>query len=85
MALGILEASSGHVPGMYIIFSLGSNGLLSFSIGTSHVYDDASRPLPIEESRSRLKYDRTGAVPTILVPQPSDDPNDPLVIVPQLQ
>lgn len=28
---------------------------------------------------SHLKYDRSGKVPTILVPQPSDDPNDPLV------
>ena len=27
---------------------------------------------------SHLKYDTSGAVPIILVPQPSDDPNDPL-------
>jgi hypothetical protein len=26
-----------------------------------------------------LKYDTSGSVPIILVPQPSDDPNDPLV------
>lgn len=26
-----------------------------------------------------LKYDLTGSVPIVLVPQPSDDPNDPLV------
>jgi len=26
-----------------------------------------------------LKYDLTGDVPIVLVPQPSDDPNDPLV------
>jgi len=26
-----------------------------------------------------LKYDTSGKVPIILVPQPSDDPNDPLV------
>ena len=26
-----------------------------------------------------MKYDRSGPVPVILVPQPSDDPNDPLV------
>lgn len=30
------------------------------------------------ESR-RLKYDRSGPIPIRLVPQPSDDPNDPLV------
>jgi hypothetical protein len=28
---------------------------------------------------SHLKYDRSGSVPILLVPQPSDDPNDPLV------
>ncbi|CEN61558.1 hypothetical protein ASPCAL08212 [Aspergillus calidoustus] len=27
---------------------------------------------------SHLKYDRSGSVPILLVPQPSDDPNDPL-------
>ncbi|KNG87266.1 MFS transporter [Aspergillus nomiae NRRL 13137] len=27
---------------------------------------------------SNLKYDRSGAIPILLVPQPSDDPNDPL-------
>ncbi|KAL2828682.1 major facilitator superfamily domain-containing protein [Aspergillus cavernicola] len=27
---------------------------------------------------SNLKYDRSGSVPILLVPQPSDDPNDPL-------
>lgn len=26
-----------------------------------------------------LKYDTSGATPIVLVPQPSDDPNDPLV------
>jgi hypothetical protein len=26
-----------------------------------------------------LKYDTTGKTPIVLVPQPSDDPNDPLV------
>ncbi|KKK12173.1 hypothetical protein P175DRAFT_0502765 [Aspergillus ochraceoroseus IBT 24754] len=27
---------------------------------------------------SHLKYDRTGSIPLLLVPQPTDDPNDPL-------
>lgn len=31
---------------------------------------------------SALKYDRSGPVPITLVPQPSDDPNDPLVFPP---
>ena len=44
------------------------------------MYDDASRS--VQESRldERLKYDRSGSVPIILVPQPSNDPNDPLVL-----
>ncbi|KAL2046004.1 hypothetical protein N7G274_001451 [Stereocaulon virgatum] len=46
--------------------------------GTSFVYDDASRPPQDGELDCRLKYDRSGAVPIIFVPQPSDDPNDPL-------
>lgn len=27
----------------------------------------------------RLKYDTAGKKPVVLIPQPSDDPNDPLV------
>ena len=46
--------------------------------GTSYVYDDASRPTENGEPNPRLKYDKTGPTPIILVPQPSDDPNDPL-------
>lgn len=45
------------------------------------MYDDASRPTQDGQLESRrLKYDTTsGPIPVILVPQPSDDPNDPLV------
>ncbi|MCJ1431684.1 hypothetical protein MMC27_001039 [Xylographa pallens] len=46
--------------------------------GTSFVLDDASRPDHSINIDTRLKYDRSGKVPVILVPQPSDDPNDPL-------
>lgn len=28
----------------------------------------------------RLKYDTSGKKPIVLIPQPSDDPNDPLVL-----
>ena len=45
-------------------------------LGTVFVYDHVSRPTQ-PESRP-LKYGN-GRVPVILVPQPSDDPNDPLV------
>ncbi|KAI9724399.1 MAG: hypothetical protein M1812_000467 [Candelaria pacifica] len=46
--------------------------------GTCLVLDDASRSPETAHTNARLKYDRTGRVPIILVPQPSDDPNDPL-------
>ncbi|KAL9007139.1 MAG: hypothetical protein Q9188_000174 [Gyalolechia gomerana] len=46
--------------------------------GTSFVLDDTSRPTLSEGTDASLKYDRRGAIPVILVPQPSDDPNDPL-------
>ncbi|KAJ5736711.1 Major facilitator superfamily domain general substrate transporter, partial [Penicillium malachiteum] len=43
--------------------------------GTCNIYetDDGNH-----HTGANLKYDRTTAEPTILVPQPSDDPNDPL-------
>lgn len=46
--------------------------------GTALVYDDdRKRDLAQSAARSGLKYDKTGKI--LLVPQPSDDPNDPLV------
>lgn len=59
-----------------VIKSRGSTDSLA---GTSFVYDDVSRPGENAQLDSYVKYDRTGHVPIILVPQPSDDPNDPLV------
>ncbi|KAL8985464.1 MAG: hypothetical protein Q9205_000849 [Flavoplaca limonia] len=45
--------------------------------GTSNVLDDASRPaFPQNPDAVPLKYDKSNAF--ILVPQPTDDPNDPL-------
>lgn len=43
--------------------------------GTAFVLDDATRHVDVD---SRMKYDNSGPIPIILVPQPSDDPNDPL-------
>ncbi|KAJ9248205.1 hypothetical protein DTO280E4_1772 [Paecilomyces variotii] len=64
MPLGILEDTKvEHVPGR---------------LGTSYVLDDNRRGTDDVPIRSGLKYDRSGPVPVILVPQPSDDPNDPL-------
>ncbi|KAI4285925.1 MAG: hypothetical protein L6R38_000290 [Xanthoria sp. 2 TBL-2021] len=45
--------------------------------GTSYVLDDASRPaLPQNLGANPVKYDKSNTI--ILVPQPSEDPNDPL-------
>lgn len=41
--------------------------------------EDASQSHDQHATKPWLKYDHSGAVPIILVPQPSDDPNDPLV------
>ncbi|KAL5088591.1 hypothetical protein Trisim1_006546 [Trichoderma cf. simile WF8] len=62
MAFGILEPSSGEKVP-----------------GTTHFYDDPSQPqAATEQDTIRLKCDTSGKTPIILVPQPSDDPNDPL-------
>jgi hypothetical protein len=51
------------------------------SVGTTRYFDDPDRPQIATDATAGLKCDRSGAVPIILVPQPSDDPNDPLVSV----
>ncbi|TLD17908.1 uncharacterized protein PgNI_01212 [Pyricularia grisea] len=43
--------------------------------GTTRHYDDPNRPTRVEEGTTTLKTTEDGI---ILVPQPSDDPNDPL-------
>jgi len=45
--------------------------------GTVYVYDDESRPAAEAARDTHLKRDKTGRI--ILAPQPSNDPNDPLV------
>lgn len=46
------------------------------TLGTAKMENDDDH---ITEFDPRLKYDTTGPVPILLVPQPSDDPDDPLV------
>ncbi|KAI0398625.1 major facilitator superfamily transporter [Xylariaceae sp. FL0594] len=48
--------------------------------GTTRYFDDPDRPRAAADSgeTTGLKCDRSGPVPIILNPQPSDDPNDPL-------
>ncbi|OJD13718.1 hypothetical protein AJ78_05850 [Emergomyces pasteurianus Ep9510] len=46
--------------------------------GTSYILDDDSSTAEQLDPDQNLKYDHSGPVPIILVPQPSDDPNDPL-------
>ncbi|TVY47265.1 putative MFS-type transporter [Lachnellula occidentalis] len=50
--------------------------------GTSNYFDDPDRPQVADGSAAAgLKCDTSGPVRIILVPQPSDDPNDPLVVL----
>lgn len=55
--------------------------------GTTRYFDDPERPQAATADTTGLKCDTSGPVPIILVPQPSDDPNDPLVghIIPNLK
>lgn len=46
--------------------------------GTTRYFDDPERPQFAADGVTGLKCDYSGPVPIILVPQPSDDPNDPL-------
>ncbi|KAF4636346.1 hypothetical protein G7Y89_g1735 [Cudoniella acicularis] len=46
--------------------------------GTNRYFDDPERPQAATSTSPGLKCDTSGPVPIILVPQPSDDPNDPL-------
>ncbi|TAQ90463.1 hypothetical protein B7494_g1185 [Chlorociboria aeruginascens] len=46
--------------------------------GTTRYFDDPERPQAATPEHAGLKCDTSGPVPIILVPQPSDDPNDPL-------
>lgn len=80
MGLGVLEDRKlAHVPGRQRGF-IGTTRFINGRLGTAYVLDDerrkAAEHLTIDPS---LKYDTSGKTPIILVPQPSDDPNDPLV------
>jgi hypothetical protein len=76
MGLGVLEDRVlEHVPGKESD-SLFSNRPANDGIGTAYVLEDESRHIQQAEAGVHLKKDSAG---TILVPQPSDDPNDPLV------
>lgn len=46
--------------------------------GTTRYFDDPERPQYAADGVEGLKCDTRGPIPIILVPQPSDDPNDPL-------
>jgi hypothetical protein len=79
MGLGILEDRvMEHVPGWFKLSATLTQLLIEFK-GTTLYFDDPGRPQIATELTAGLKCDRSGPVPIILVPQPSDDPNDPLV------
>ncbi|PLB36338.1 putative MFS transporter [Aspergillus candidus] len=63
MGLGVLEDTVlTNVPG--------TSDILEKEQSIDQTIDSALNP--------NLKYDRSGAVPVLLIPQPTDDPNDPL-------
>lgn len=64
---------------MLIVDPVGNPGTNSTVVGTSNIYERNDTTSENGAVVSGLKYDHTTAEPTILVPQPSDDPNDPLV------
>lgn len=88
MGLWILEPrSTENVPGMqsmtlftlYLNCKLPQQQLIVSSPGTTCYFDDPERPQHVDISNvGGLKCDTSGPVPILLVPQPSDDPNDPL-------
>lgn len=51
---------------------------MEFVPGTTRYFDDPERPQAATPESAGLKCDTSGPVPILLVPQPSDDPNDPL-------
>lgn len=70
MGLGILDDTHlEHVPGTALVY--GSDGDDERKRAQGAAQEDGAR--------QALKYDKTGKI--LLVPQPSDDPNDPLVSV----
>lgn len=89
MGLGILDDRHlEHVPGNRLAFHPLLPELTVHGAGTAYM-GAGSAVLPggfqlqtaasREELDPRLKYDLTGKKPVVLIPQPSDDPNDPLV------
>ncbi|KAI8173728.1 hypothetical protein K4K54_009952 [Colletotrichum sp. SAR 10_86] len=89
MGLGVLESKSlDHVPGESKSNLCFNHPLcppvipkLTLSIrsqGTTRYFDDPDRPQAATNAHHGLKVDNSGDVPIILIPQPSDDPNDPL-------
>ncbi|EFX00468.1 major facilitator superfamily transporter [Grosmannia clavigera kw1407] len=52
--------------------------VMSHVPGTTRYFDDPQRPQIAHDGAPGLKCDYSGGVPIILIPQPSDDPNDPL-------
>ncbi|CAG8057075.1 unnamed protein product [Penicillium olsonii] len=72
MGLGVLEDKHlAQVPGKWKTFPESQDNHLT-ATGTCDIYESNNQPT------RDLKCDASGPQPTILVPQPSDDPNDPL-------
>lgn len=81
MGLGVLDDHKlDHVPGTLLILTLLAMVYCDANpdTGTSYVNENADLQTQPDQ-QPWLKYDRSGPVPILLIPQPSDDPYDPLV------
>jgi hypothetical protein len=81
MPLGILDVKGRQVLGKLLvpIGSLFKANRMANTLGTVDIFENERADDQPPTYHSHLKYDRSGSVPILLVPQPSDDPNDPLV------
>ncbi|KAJ5774597.1 hypothetical protein N7457_009493 [Penicillium paradoxum] len=83
MGLGVLDDRKlAHVPGKDAVQSCSDyriqDGSSQIHSGTSDIYEQSRNAGEQSPGTSGLKCDWSGKQPIILVPQPSDDPNDPL-------
>lgn len=62
----------------HMVIDSGAN-LFILNLGTVDIYEKERVESQPSNYHTELKYDRSGSEPILLVPQPSDDPNDPLV------
>lgn len=81
MGLGVLDVKGHQVPGKRLSIPCSAHALPDTNIGTVTILEreaEQRQTEHVQSTNTQLKYDTTGASPILLVPQPSDDPADPL-------